>query len=219
MRVAFLVDGFNLYHSLCSATRQGSSESLKWLDLHSMCRALLPAIGANATLASIDYFTALPGHLAISDPARLERHRVYIRALTAMRNPGVRMHFGRIRRQTIRIEGDQLKRKIVVWREKGTDVALAGRLMALGHKAECDLAVIVSGDTDYAILPDLFRETYSRDLIFALPFGRASSELADLAPGSLLLSPELYRSCQLPEKVRLPSGKYLHRPREWGAHP
>jgi uncharacterized LabA/DUF88 family protein len=219
MRVAFLVDGFNLYHSLCSATDQGAFTPLKWLDLHSMCRALLPSIGVDASLASIDYFTALPGHLAISNPARLERHRVYMRALTAMRNPIIRMHFGRIRRQTIRMQAHDSEIKAFVWREKGTDVALAARLMALGHKAACDLAVIVSGDTDYAILPVIFRETFGLDLIFALPFGRASSELADLAPGSLLLSPELYQSCQLPEMVRLPSGRYLHKPREWGAHP
>lgn len=216
MRVAFLVDGFNLYHSLCSAADQGPSEPLKWLDVQAMCRALLPAIGADARLASIDYFTALPSHLAISEPARLERHRVYIRALTALRNPGVGMHFGRIRRQTIRIPNDQSKAKVLLWREKGTDVALAARLMAMGHKAECDLAVIISGDTDYAILPDIFRETFGLKLIFALPFGRSSTELADAAPGSVLLSPELYRSCQLPERLRLPSGKYLHKPKEWG---
>lgn len=66
-RVVFLVDGFNVYHSLRQATRD-SGETLKWLDLHALCnsyvqsslfgeagvleRDLLPAIAAARRLSS-----------------------------------------------------------------------------------------------------------------------------------------------------------------------
>lgn len=215
MRVAFLVDGFNLYHSLCSAGQRQGIGNCKWLDLQAVSRALLPSIDAKACLSSIDYFTALPTHLSNSDPSRLERHRVYLRALATLRNPGVKAHIGRIRRQNINLRIGGVATDAVVWREKGTDVALAATLMSLGHRDACDLAVILSGDTDYATLPGIFRETYGKELIFALPYGRAPSELAQTAPRSLIMSPELYQSCQLSPQMRLPSGKALYRPAAW----
>jgi len=61
-RTAFLIDGFNLYHSVKSASHdlglQGTGT--KWLDIHSLCRSYLHAIGNKAQLTSVFTFPPLP---------------------------------------------------------------------------------------------------------------------------------------------------------------
>ncbi|MCC6652835.1 MAG: NYN domain-containing protein [Candidatus Eisenbacteria bacterium] len=81
MRVAFLVDGFNLYHSLDAACRALSGQSTKWLDLVSLCRELLPQIHHSARLESIHFFSAPPDHMEQARPGALDRHRAYIAAV------------------------------------------------------------------------------------------------------------------------------------------
>jgi len=42
-RTIFLVDGFNLYHSLIDAQRDSGGSSAKWLDLKKKLMLLLPS--------------------------------------------------------------------------------------------------------------------------------------------------------------------------------
>jgi hypothetical protein len=79
-----------------------------------------------------------------------------------------------------------------------------------------DVAVIISGDADYLPAVKVFREMYPRiGLRFAFPRGRASKELSREAPASFTLNSAAYRSHRLPDRIKLPSGKYLHCPFEW----
>jgi hypothetical protein len=103
-----------------------------------------------------------------------------------------------------------------VWREKGTDVALAMALLREASLGDMDETVIISGDADYLPAVKVFREMYPRiGLRFAFPRGRASKELSREAPASFTLNSAAYRSHRLPDRVKLPSGKYLHCPLEW----
>ncbi len=61
-RVAFLVDGFNVYHSIREAIKDGSGSS-KWLDYHSLCRSYLNVFGRKAHLERVVYFSAYATHL------------------------------------------------------------------------------------------------------------------------------------------------------------
>lgn len=65
-RVAFLIDGFNLYHSLRELERLTKSP-VKWLDLTRLCSAYLHAVrsalGERVELAAVTYFSALATHL------------------------------------------------------------------------------------------------------------------------------------------------------------
>ena len=40
-RVTFIIDGFNLYHSVCDAERDLKGASTKWLDIKSLCSSYL----------------------------------------------------------------------------------------------------------------------------------------------------------------------------------
>ena len=219
-RVGFFVDGFNLYHSVTKVAQETSDESVKWLDLQGLARGILPLISPTASLASIHYFTALPEHLYLTDPGRLQRHRTYLRALTAHGSMRPSIVLGRIAQQQVQVRTASAEITGSIWREKGTDVALAMALLREASKGDMDEAVIVSGDADYLPAVKVFREMYPDvGLRFAFPRGRASKELLREAPKSFTLTSAAYLSHRLPERIRLPSGKFLHRPAEWRRKP
>jgi uncharacterized LabA/DUF88 family protein len=219
-RVGFFVDGFNLYHSVTKVAQETSDESVKWLDLQGLARGILPLISPTASLASIHYFTALPEHLYLTDPGRLQRHRTYLRALTAHGSLRPSIILGRIAQQQVQVRIASGEITGSIWREKGTDVALAMALLREASKGDMDEAVIVSGDADYLPAVKVFREMYPDvGLRFAFPRGRASKELSREAPNSFTLTSAAYLSHRLPERIRLPSGKFLHCPAEWRRKP
>lgn len=218
--VGFFVDGFNLYHSVAAFTEETSDESVKWLDLQGLARGILPLISPTASLASIHYFTALPEHLYLADLGRLQRHRTYLRALTAHGSLRPSVILGRIAQQQVQVRTASGKITGSIWREKGTDVALAMALLREASKGDMDEAVIISGDADYLPAVKVFREMYPDvGLRFAFPRGRASKELSREAPNSFTLTSAAYLSHRLPERIRLPSGKFLHCPAEWRRKP
>ena len=219
-RVGFFVDGFNLYHSIARLAQETSDESVKWLDLQGLARGILPLITPTASFASIHYFTALPEHLYLTDPGRLQRHRTYLRALTAHGSLRPSIILGRIAQQQVQVRTASAEITGSIWREKGTDVALAMALLREASKGDMDKAVIVSGDADYLPAVKVFREMYPDiGLRFAFPRGRASKELLREAPNSFTLTSAAYLSHRLPERIRLPSGKFLHCPAEWRRKP
>ena len=215
-RVGFFVDGFNLYHSVAKVAQETSDESVKWLDLQGLGRGILPLISPTASLALIHYFTAMPEHLYLADPGRLQRHRTYVRALTAYGPTRPAVFLGRIAQQQVQVRTPGGEVAGSIWREKGTDVALAMALLREASKGDIDEAVIISGDADYLPAVRVFREMYpSIGLRFAFPRGRASKELLREAPNSFTLNSAAYLSHRLPERIRLPSGKWLYCPAEW----
>jgi hypothetical protein len=219
-RAAFFVDGFNLYHSLASFAKETGDNSVKWLDIVGLADGTLHEIGGGASLRSVNYFTAIPEHLYISDPGRLQRHRTYLRALTAHGSMRPSIVLGRIAQQQVQVRTAMGVVNGSLWREKGTDVALAMALLREASKGDMDEAVIVSGDADYLPAVKVFREMYPRlGLRFAFPRGRASKELLREAPNSFTLTSAAYLSHRLPESIRLPSGKFLHCPAEWRRKP
>ena len=215
-RVGFFVDGYNLYHSLATLAKESGDQSVKWLDLAGLANGCLHEIGGSSLLRSVHYFTALPEHLYLTNPGRLRRHQAYLRALTAYGVVRPSIVLGRIMQQQISIQVAGVNVIGRVWREKGTDVALAMALLREASLGDMDEAVIVSGDADYLPAVKVFREMYPRiGLRFAFPRGRASKELSREAPASFTLNSAAYRSHRLPDRIRLPSGKYMHCPFAW----
>ena len=215
-RVSFLIDGFNLYHSISQAAHGNEFRKCKWLDLGQLCRSTLHIISPKATIVSIHYFTATPHHLEKTNPNKLARHRLYLRALSSLRGPTITIHQGRIRQQEILIECSTGKTYIKHWREKGTDVALATHLIYEAQLNMADEFVVISGDSDYVPVIRYFSLMFpNKNVRFAFPAGRPNNEIHKLAPLSFKLSADSYQSCQFPEVIKLPSGKNIYRPTQW----
>ena len=70
-RTAFVIAGFNVYHSLVDASKSlglPDESGTKWLNLRGLCESYLPVFGTDATLAGVHYFSALAHHLQSTHP-------------------------------------------------------------------------------------------------------------------------------------------------------
>lgn len=210
-RAVFFIDGFNLYHSLKEAEKQLPKTQIKWLDLPGLCEGYLHQIGGGAQLASVHYFTAYAEHLRNRNPERISRHKAFVRALTARR---VRAHLSIFSRK--RVWSDEINRWVRAHEEKETDVAIACEVLGMAMDDELDVAVLVTGDSDFAPVAESFQRRFTKKrILFALPFARGTKRLKQLCPESFSISKETYAKHQLPDEVRLPSGKYVTIPPDW----
>lgn len=209
-RVGFLIDGFNLYHSILRL-KKDTGYSAKWLDISSLCRSYLHLFGKDASLDSIYYFSAIPYYLRHRAPDKITRHKDYIACLEAT---GIHIELGRFKEKDVYCH--RCKSMILKHEEKETDVAIAVRLLELFFTDTCDTAVIVSGDTDLAPAVERCMMNFkNKKVVFAFPFARKNNELLRLAPESFSISKKQYIKHPLPNPVILKDGRNINKPATW----
>ena len=209
IRTIFLVDGFNIYHSVVDIAHHFSGLSLKWLDIYSLCNSFLHLVGKNAALECVYYFSALAYHL--NDPSVIARHKSYIKCL---RETGIKVQLSRFKPKTIKCP--YCEKRIIRHEEKETDVAIAATLFTVLHKDECDCVVLMTGDTDLASAVRTAKILFPRKhIIFAFPYKRHNRELQNLAPGSFKIHKNSYVRHQLPDPFPLSDGTQIQKPPCW----
>jgi uncharacterized LabA/DUF88 family protein len=216
-RLAVLVDGFNLFHSIKSLVATGAAtNAVKWLDLWALSESFKAQVsrGERVQLVSVDYFSAFASHKRDDDPNHVIRHQVYLRAL---RNTGVKYHMHRFsgRDRDCKACG----KKIRFHEEKETDVAIAIKLLRIFVEDAADYVVVVSGDTDLTPAVKATFEMFPGAMIgFAFPFARKSKELEKLVHQrgcSFKLSEASYLNHSLPDPFDLKRGGRIYKPPEW----
>ncbi len=209
-KVAFLIDGFNVYHSILRI-KKDTGYSTKWLDLQSLCKSYLPLFGKEAVLENIYYFSAIPYHLKDSKPHKIHRHEQYIRCL---KTTGIQVILGRFKNKDVYCH--RCKSMILKHEEKETDVSIAIKLLELFFIDACDIAVIMSGDTDLSPAAQKSIELFpDRKICFSFPFARKNNELLKLAPGSFSINKKQYIKHQLPNPFILEDGTKIYKPTSW----
>ena len=150
-RLAFFIDGFNLYHALQD---DPVLKTCKWLDYHKLTRILYPS-GDRKVI----FFTALPPW----DQEKKVRHEAYLRVL---RSRGVQVVLGKFKHRfrTCRECGQKSRS----YEEKMTDVNIATHLFRLAVEDEYDVAVLVSGDTDLVPAIEAVKSTFPHKEVHAL---------------------------------------------------
>ncbi len=211
-RTAFVVDGFNVYHSLVDAQRHTGWPVMKWLDLRRLCEAYLSAVGqmggGRASLVAVDYFSAPPSHHA---PDKIARHATYMRCL---RKAGVNVELASFKRKDRHCP--ICKQEFVAHEEKETDVALASRLFEICFRGEADTVVLMTGDSDLAPAVRMCKRLFPGVLIvFAFPYGRVNPELRSIAPESFSMKPRSYTKHQFPDPLVFPDGTSIPKPTTW----
>lgn len=210
-RVVYLIDGFNLYHSLRSAERDAGGISMRWLDIRALCRSYLHLLGREATLDRVFYFSALAKHLESSNPQVTARHKVFIECIEAT---GVVVELNRFKKKPIRCPACQAR--FNRFEEKETDVAIAIKIMELFFRDACDTVVVMSGDTDLAPACRTAMALFpTKRIIFALPYNRKNKELIKLAPGSFSIDKSQYAAHQLADPFILADGAIRTKPTGW----
>jgi len=223
-RVIYLVDGFNLYHSVLDAGKITWGASTKWLDLRRLCESLLSSfgqsLGTHMVLEGIYYFSAKPTHRSAD---KQQRHDLYMRCL---RDTGVIVELARFKAKEVRLPDGcfsaplwpfvSIKGKCILYEEKETDVALAAKLFEVCQNDQCETVVLMTGDTDLApavkTCSALFPE---KKFLFAFPYKRKNKELHKIAKGSICIKPSRYQRHQFPDPLVLTDGTRISKPEEW----
>ena len=138
MKTYVYIDGFNLYYGCVKNT------PYHWLDLAQMCQWLLP----HDDIMQIKYFTALVTPRP-TDPDQPARQQLFLRALQTI--PNLEIVFGTFLSHEITMPLAPPGKgyvKVIKTEEKGSDVNIATHLLADGFRGKCELAVIVSNDSD-----------------------------------------------------------------------
>ena len=204
-RVTFLVDGFNLYHSVRKAMKDSGNPALRWLNLHALLSSYIPIFGKDAVLEEIHYFTAYAHHLTGSKPDVVNRHRIFVEAL---KSTGVQVQVARFKRKDVQCPS--CRSRFIRHEEKETDVAIGVKAIELLHLDKCETLVIVSGDTDVAPAVRTARQLFSsKQICVGFPHARFNAELQQIADFAFRLRDTQYAQHQFPDPVVLRSGRHL----------
>lgn len=214
-RATFLIDGFNLYHSVVAASKDLKGAPTKWLDIRAMCCSYLPAWGKDYALEEIYYFSALAKHREVEEPGVVAKHERFIQCLEAT---GIKKELSDFKPKFIPCKtcGAQTERH----EEKETDVAIAIKMFELFHSGLCDTVVIMSGDTDLAPAVRTCQRIFpANKIIFLFPYKRMNRELKKLCPLSVKIRKENYPKHQFPSPFDLINGDQIPMPPGWGYKP
>jgi hypothetical protein len=213
IRANVYVDGFNLYYGCM----KGKGSGLKWLDLDALCsKHLIPSNPVNR----IRYFTARIS----ARPDDLDapvRQETYLRALATV--PHLSIHLGHFQQTKVRMplvqprSGGQKTVKVYKTEEKGSDVNLATYLLLDAFQKDCDLAVVISNDSDLeapirAVMRDL---DVPVGLLNPHPAYRRSRDLLNLGPVFFKqIRENAVRNSQFPTQLTDANGTF-RRPASW----
>jgi len=201
------IDGFNLYYG---ALRRSPH---KWLDLEALCRRLLP----KDDIRRIRYFTARitarPG-----DPQQAQRQETYLRALRTL--PSVSIHYGHFLTHTVRMALAVPPRRgprtveVVKTEEKGSDVNLASHLLLDAFKRACDVAVVISNDSDLRVPIRIAEKELGIRVGVINPHPPKYRSRVLKATFFKQLRPPVLADCQFPEVLVDEQGEF-HKPASW----
>jgi hypothetical protein len=210
-RVCFIVDGFNLYHSLREVEHQQGG-SYHWLDLPGLCGAYLPLIGGGAVLGSIYYFSALATHRSSGTVAR---HQIFIEALQAR---GVTIGLGNFKTKDLYQTCPACGRHVHFKRheEKETDVNIAVKLVEVAADGSCDAVMVITGDTDLVPAVAAARRLQPQvDVYMLFPTNRSNLAFDGVATGTFKIAGKQYAKHQLPDPVVTAAGRAIRKPSAW----
>jgi uncharacterized LabA/DUF88 family protein len=207
-RIVFLIDGFNLYHSVKDASLK-TGASTKWLNVRSLCKSYVSLFGKDAVLQDVYYFSAYAYHMR--DPAVIARHKAYV---TCLECTGVTVSMSHFDEKEAHCP--YCKRTFIQHVEKETDIAIASKLFEAASNNSCDTVILMSGDTDLSPAVKTCRRLYlGKEILFAFPLGRKNKELQQLAPRSFKISLEAYRSHQFTNPFVCQDGTSITKPAGW----
>lgn len=210
-RVAILVDGFNLYHSLEAAIAEGAHNSIKWLNIYALCRSKLDMFNRkNILINKLCYFTSLANY---RDVRVVNRHQAFIRALKIT---GFEIYFGEFKSKEVICEA-RCRQKYIAHVEKKTDVNIAVKLLELFHLDACDGCIILSGDADLISAVVTARRLFPKKKVAILsPYKRNNRSLTGVADCASMLDIEEYQNHRLSDQVFDSEGlTYVKIPKEW----
>lgn len=190
-RTHVYIDGFNLFYGCVKGTRW------KWLDLSELCRRELP----KNDIRLVRYFTALVDARP-DDPQQPMRQQTYLRARATI--PTLETHFGKFLSSNVDMRlvnpppAGPGRVRVIKTEEKGSDVNLATYLLCDAFDKKCDVAVVVSNDTDFVEPIKIIRDRFGIKVGVLSPFTKVSWPLRNVATFYRPIRRGLLGQCQFP---------------------
>lgn len=198
MHTAFLIDGFNFYHSI-----QYLNNKLKWFDYSSFCKHFMRE---EDTLHSITYFTAL----ANWRERAVKRHSVFIEACGVM---GVNVVLGKFKEKTARCP--YCEKNFTKHEEKATDVNIALFAYRLASQG-VEKVFLITGDTDMIPAIRLIKQDFPQTTVGVIfPYHRYTGEMKKEAHLSYKTDDNSLENFILPTVLVKSNGKKIRCPAEW----
>ena len=177
-RVAFFIDGFNLYHSL-----KTSAPDCRWLNLRKLCNKYIDS--EKETIVAIYYFSAIAyWH---PDQTKAQKHLKYIERL---RKENVIPILGKFKEKELHCP--VCKAYYKSHEEKKTDVNIALKIVTEAILNNYDTGILISGDTDMIPAIEAVRATLSipKRIGVVFPVKRFNLELKNIADFSIKIKKE-----------------------------
>lgn len=218
MRISFIIDGFNLYHSICDLIEDRPGTHAKWLDIRSLCSEFLPSIDTSATISTITYCTSYPYHrVTKKDPDKVKRHKAYVECL---KDTGINVQEGHFKKRTIKREfniwGNKISLELIEHEEKETDVAIACLMLIHLMDSNIDAVFLLTGDTDLTPVIKIAKMKFSNKPIYVLfPYNRHNHELKKLADKSFNLNSDHYIKYQFSDPYIMTNKSRIQKPPGW----
>jgi len=212
-RAIFYIDGFNLYNGL---VRRAEAKGLpaaehRWLNLPKLAQFLVP----EAEVVLTRYFTSRVKR-RIEDPDAGIRQETFLRALRTL--PNIDFHFGHFQRNLVwRRRADDFTKsvRVVDVKEKGSDVNLAAYLVHDALKGCCEMACVISSDSDLVEPIELARKALPNGVIVFSPnVGKPERNLARVATDSKRIKDRTFAACHLADELEDEAGT-ITKPEPW----
>ena len=201
-RVIVYVDGFNFYYGL----KNHGWEKYYWLD---MVKFFEKFMRPNQELVAVKYFSAKP-----TDIEKGKRQDAFFQA--NRQNLKFKLFLGKYLKKEI--ECFKCHHIIRTHEEKESDVRFATQIVADAYRQNCDVAIIVSADSDMIPAIELSYEVNHKILIY-FPPRQYSSNLAAMGIGNPLYLQHYearFRQSLFPDTVHLKMSNFdLTIPEKW----
>lgn len=201
------VDAFNLYYGCLKGTPH------RWLDLGALCARLLPRDRINR----IRYFTATV-IARPDDPRAPQRQQIYHRAIETV--PGLSIHYGRYLSYVVRMPlaspppGGSRMVEVVKTEEKSSDVNLATLLLLDAFRRDCDVAVVISNDSDLKLPIEVAQHELGLRVGVVNPHPHARRSRALQPTFFKQIRSSTLAACQFPPVFRDAQGE-IRKPKSW----
>ncbi len=206
VKLACIVDGFNLYHSIEDAIADGCSPQIKWMDIRRLCESKTKLFGPDAYLDRLVYCTSLVGQH--NSPER-ERQKLFIRVCESR---GIKPEYGYFKAKEVRCKVCGQTYRVQV--EKQSDLNI-GLHIIKAFQDGYDGCMVLSGDSDLQTAIDFASATYMRKVAVLLPYKRHVSSLSGPRYSAQFLTSLDYETNILPSQVRLSENKAVRIPKYW----
>ncbi len=201
-RVIVYVDGYNFYYGL---RKNMVWKKYYWVDIVKFFEMFMKP---NQDLIAVKYFSAKP-----DDIDKSRNQNAFFQA--NKENPKFNLILGKYLRKEFKCFG--CGRVIYTHEEKESDVRIATQIVADAFRHNCDVAIIVSADSDMVPAVEIAQEEGLPVYVYFPPF-QQSSNLRTLCGKAIDLNryESRFKKCLLPDIVHLKMPNYdLHIPAKW----